>query len=124
MLQECFNVSQHRGEPRRRFFFDDCLQLYTWTDSQGRVVAFELAYDLWRDARAFRWQSECGMEHYRIDDGESKAFRKSVAILRPDRSRIDRRLREELLRRSVLLEPEVAVVVLRELDRFLADLEA
>jgi hypothetical protein len=119
MLQERPNVSQHRGEPRRRFFFDDYLQLYTWTDPQGRLVAFELAYDLWRDARAFRWQIERGMEHYRIDDGESRAFRKSVPILRPDRSHIDRRLRQEFLRRGVLLEPSVAAVVLWELDRFL-----
>lgn len=120
MLQERLNVNQHRGEPYRRFFFDDCFQLYTWTDPQGRVVAFELSYDLWRDARAFRWQIECGMEHYRIDDGESRAFRKSVAILLPDRSHINRHLREEFLRRGVLLEPGVGTVVLGELDRFLA----
>lgn len=120
MLLENPHINQLRGEPRRRFFFDDCLQLYTWTDPQGGIVAFELSYDLWRDARAFRWQAGCGMEHYRIDDGESRAFRKSVAILRPDPSRIDRRIREEFARRSGNMDAGILEAVLRELDRFLA----
>lgn len=119
MLREQPHVSQHRGEPRRRFFFDDYLQLYTWTDSQGRVVAFELSYDVWREARAFRWQLGCGMEHYRVDDGESRAFRKSVAILRPDHSHMDVHLGEEFLRRGGNLDPGLSAIVLRELDRFL-----
>ena len=57
----------------------------------------------------------------RIDAGESRVMRKGVAILLKDRSRIDPRIRDEFAGRSAGIDPEVARVVLAELDRGVDD---
>lgn len=46
MLSEFKDVSQHPGEPRRRYFLSDYFDLYVWEDKDKKFVGFQLCYDL------------------------------------------------------------------------------
>lgn len=120
MLNEYKEVRQHAGEAFRRLFWDDYLQLYLWFDDHQRIVGFELSYDLSDDFRAFRWNPDTGVVHYRVDDGESRAMKKGIPILRQDRSAVDPSVLAELVARSESLEPEIARLVTTKLEEFLA----
>ena len=120
MLNEYKEVRQHAGEAFRRLFWDDYLQLYVWFDDHQQIVGFELSYDLTDDFRAFRWNPDTGVVHYRVDDGESRAMKKGIPILRQDRSAVDRSIFAELVARSETLEPEIARLVTSKLEEFLA----
>jgi len=120
MLREHVGVRQHAGESHRRFFWDDYLQLYVWFDEDERIVGFELSYDLTSDYRAFRWKPADGVEHYRVDDGEGRAMKKAVPVMRVDRSGIDPDILVEFTARSESISPEISLLVKQRLREFLA----
>lgn len=120
MLKEYQGVRQHPGEATRRLFWDDYLQLYVWVSDPGEIVGFELSYDLQEDFRAFRWSPEAGIEHYRVDDGEGRALKKSVPVLNRDRASLDPAVLEEFIARSVALEGTITQLVASKLQDFLS----
>lgn len=120
MLKELRNPKQHPGEPCRRLFWDDYLQLCVWVDAQNAPLGFELSYDLAGDCRAFRCMPGPEVEHYAVDDGESRTLRKAIAILRVDRSRINHEIPHVFRCRSQDLEPVIAGLVQRTLEHYLA----
>lgn len=119
MLKEHRSVRQHAGESFRRLFWDEFLQLYVWFDESKQIVGFELVYDLADDYRAFRWRTDQGIEHYRVDDGESRAMKKAAPVLRMDRSAIEPGILAEYMARSEYLEPEITHLVTEKLQDFL-----
>ena len=52
MLAEVEHVRQRAGEPRRRWFASDDLDLIVWLDEADRFVGFQLCYDKGRSERA------------------------------------------------------------------------
>lgn len=119
MLREKLNVSQHPGEPRRRFFWDEYLQLYVWSDEHDRPIAFELSYDMRGQSRAFRWDPRRGTSHYRVDEGEGKPMKRASALLRADRASADPRITRDFQARSEGIDPQVAALVLEKLEEYL-----
>jgi hypothetical protein len=85
MLQEAKDVKQIEGENRRRWFWDETMDLTVWLDDQDGIAGFELCYDKDRDERALRWKREGGFIHERVDDGEGRPGRyKAAPVLVPD----------------------------------------
>ncbi|MFZ5562722.1 MAG: hypothetical protein ACOZBW_01615 [Thermodesulfobacteriota bacterium] len=70
MLYEIKKVSQHPGEPRRRWFFDHEIDLTVWFDPAGKIESFQLCYDKPGDPHALSWSRDGGYGHHRVDDGE------------------------------------------------------
>jgi hypothetical protein len=70
MLIEISNVSQPAGEPRRRWFVSDDLDLVVWCDESGRPSGFQLCYDKGLSERALTWQPDRGFTHTAVDDGD------------------------------------------------------
>lgn len=82
MLQEISQVKQIHGEPHRRWFSDDDLDLIVWLDERGEIIGFQLCYNKGDDQHALTWQREKGFSHNRVDDGEAKPGKpKSTPIL-------------------------------------------
>jgi hypothetical protein len=70
VLIEFQNVSQVPGEPRRRWFTSDDVDLVVWCDESGRATAFQLCYDKARSECALTWKPDRGFSHRAVDDGE------------------------------------------------------
>lgn len=70
MLRELRDVRQVAGEPKRRWFFCNEIDLVVWEEENGDVCGFQLAYDKHEDERSFSWHKERGFAHYVVDDGE------------------------------------------------------
>src|SRR5262249_52903563 len=69
-LIEFENVRQIPGEPRRRWFTCEDLELVVWCDESDAPIGFQLCYKNGGSEYAFTWKPECGFSHKRIDDGE------------------------------------------------------
>jgi hypothetical protein len=81
-LLEISNVSQPAGEPRRRWFVSDDLDLFVWYDESGRMNGFQLCYDKDRSEHALTWQPNCGFSHKAVDDGKRVGGKpKAIPIL-------------------------------------------
>jgi len=119
LLHELVNPRQHPGEPRRRLFWDDYIQLCVWFDHQDRQLGFELSYDLAGDCRALRCMPGPEVRHYAVDDGESRSLRKATPILRLDHSRIDHRIAGDFRNRSRDIDPDIAGQVQEQIERYL-----
>src|SRR5262245_35090667 len=80
------NVAQVPGEPLRRWFQDDQLDLSVWFSPDGAIVGVQLSYDKGTyTERALTWFKDRGYSHMRVDDGENQAGKyKMTPILVPD----------------------------------------
>ena len=73
-LTEFVRTRQIPGEPRRRWFHSDDLDLIVWCADSGSPTGFQLCYDKTRREQALTWTVRHGYEHAAVDDGESRAF--------------------------------------------------
>ena len=85
MFIETHNVHQIKGEPVRRWFTDNDLELIVWLDKQKRIIGFQLCYEINRKLKALTWHENGGYLHSGIDDGENKpGHHKATPVLIPD----------------------------------------
>jgi hypothetical protein len=86
MMNEIKGVRQHKGEHRRRWFFDREMDLTVWIDDDDRVIGFQILYDRPLDPHALTWFEGKGFFHNRVDDGKCPGTlsRKGTPILLPD----------------------------------------
>ena len=75
MLREIANVRQVEGEPRRRWFSDERLDLVVWEDEAQGIIGFQLCYDKQRDEHALTWIAGFGFSHGQVDAGEGRPGR-------------------------------------------------
>jgi len=85
-FHEIKDCRQVKGEPFRRWFSADQLDLIVWYDDKGAPSGFQLCYDNKRVEHALTWKPEIGFQHSAIDDGESNPGlqHKRTPILVPD----------------------------------------
>ena len=72
MLYEIKSIRQYEGESRRRWFFDNEVDLTVWVDEPDGIVGFQLCYDKIKSHHALTWRRDSGYSHNRVDDGESR----------------------------------------------------
>ena len=86
MLREVNEVQQVPGEPRRRWFASEALDLIVWEDADRRVTGFQLCYRVDDDEKALTWRAGRGFTHNRVDDGEGRPARHKMSpVLGPGR---------------------------------------
>jgi len=112
MLREIAAVRQHPGEPRRRWFSDERMDLIVWLDRRGAIVAFQLCYDRDHGEHAVTWQRGAGSRHDAVDDGEHPGRHKATPILVADGPFPAHRVRRELARRGRELDADLLAFVL------------
>lgn len=85
-LREITHTRQVPGEPRRRWFSSDALDLVVWFGDDGGIVGFQLCYDKLHAERALTWWARGHrLQHMAVDDGEPGGMRhKSSPVLVPD----------------------------------------
>jgi len=70
MLYEIKNVRQRKGEGKRRWFTDDFWDLFTWSDQDGFIDRFQLAYGKPDNERSLTWGAATGFKHTAVDSGD------------------------------------------------------
>jgi hypothetical protein len=69
MLREISETRQIRGEPRRRWFNSDAMDLYVWYDNEDAPLGFQLCYGKPNEERALTWFRPASYSHMRVDTG-------------------------------------------------------
>lgn len=85
-LSEVVPARQVPGEPERRWFTSEDVDLIVWCGADGAPIAFQLCYDRGPAERAVTWTPDGGLSHRRVDDGEGGGGLrfKATPILVPD----------------------------------------
>lgn len=71
MLSEIRSARSNPGEPPRRWFHSDRMDLFVWTLPNQKTVRFQLTYEALHEEKALTWDAEGGFTHDRIDSGIS-----------------------------------------------------
>jgi hypothetical protein len=71
MFYEIRGVKQEPGEPLRRWFQTDDMDLTVWMNGQD-LVRFQLSYNRHLGEKTVLWSSREGFSHHLIDDGEQE----------------------------------------------------
>lgn len=114
MLKE-HKTRQVAGEPLRRWFFDDSMDLIVWVDEDSTVLGFQLCYEFMRDDLAFTWKADSGYSNSTVDDGESSPEKNLSPILVRDRHFPKERVLKRFRSRSTDLDQEIRRQVLSRL---------
>lgn len=121
MLSEFKDVSQHAGEPRRRYFLSEYFDLYVWEDKDKRFVGFQLCYDKNNKERALSY-IDGAFTHRGIDSGEAVASENRTPILVADGAFDTNENLDRFIEESKNIDPEVAGYVIRMLKEYNARL--
>jgi hypothetical protein len=81
MLREIKGVLQDDPALRRRWFQDDYFDLFLWTDREGALQAFQLAYERGEREKVLSWERVAGYSHRRVASGEGSVFGKMTPLL-------------------------------------------
>jgi hypothetical protein len=112
MLREICDVRQVPGEPKRRWFSDETLDLIVWLDERQEILGFQLCYDKTGNQRALTWRRDGGYSHQRVDDGEWRPgkYKQSPILLADGRCDMTA-LAAEFSRRAQSIEPAIVAFV-------------
>ena len=115
MLREFPNIRQPEG---RRWFGDDYFDLIVWFDQQGKIIGFQLCYDLSGDEHALTWHEKTGFSHQRVDDGDLQRPFKATPILVADGPCDSAAIWRLFKERSSSMDEKVARFVLSKIAGF------
>jgi hypothetical protein len=118
MLREISETRQIRGEPRRRWFNSDAMDLYIWYDNDGAPLGFQLCYGKPNEERALTWFRPASYSHMRVDTGSADGLETGTPLLMLDGLFEPRPVRQEFARLDAHLPPDVTGLVLSRLDAF------
>ena len=114
MFREIANVRQVEGEPKRRWFVDDELELIVWFENK-KIVGFQLCYEKDKESKALTWHKNEGYLHSGIDDGD---LWKATPILVPDGVFDEERVEKRFASSSATLPDEIADFVKGKVAQF------
>ncbi len=116
-MKENTHVRQIAGEPRRRWFSSENLDLIVWLNDDDTFAGFELCYDKMCNERSIRWHAGEHFLHTAVDDGEQRPGKyKASPILVADGIFDARRIHSLLAGEAQSLPKDVADFVLRALE--------
>jgi hypothetical protein len=121
VLREIRNVRQVPGEPRRRWFTSETMDLIVWVDDTNGPTQLQLCYDKGRRRaeRALTWKQGSGYTHTAVDDGEAGNGRyKSTPILIADGGFNTERVGDLFLRDSTQLPTDIIYFVSRVIEEY------
>ena len=115
MLREITAVRQDDPGATRRWFQDDYFDLFLWVTPQGKVSAFQLAYERTRQERVLSWSETRGFTHSRVDSGENLPMSNMTPLLIADDACPIRVVCREFERRSATLDRPLRTFVTEKL---------
>ncbi len=119
MLGEVKHCRQVHGEPRRRWFTNESLDLIVWYNPDNTVYGFQLCYDKGKGERALTWVEGRGYTHRRVDTGEMYGMRTDsvTPVLVPDGHFAAADVAGRFLDSSQELETDLVALVIRHIEK-------
>ena len=119
MLKEITKVKQIQGEPSRRWFASEDMEIIVWNSDNVAPDGFQLCYRQGKEEKALTWISGRGFSHERIDNGEGNPTRRKMTpILIPDGSFEKGRIIEILKEESVAMDASIAEFVFKTIEKY------
>jgi hypothetical protein len=118
MLYEIQKVKQDPDGYHKRWFTDEYFDLFLWYDAQGKIAAFQLAYDKSHNERAITWKRKGGFMHTRVDDGEATADSTMSPILVSDGLFDNKSVADRFRESAAHIDASVTDFVYRKLLQF------
>ncbi len=84
MFREISEVKQIPGEPFRRWFSCETMDLFVWTNDSKKIVSYQLSYDKPYPEKALTWRAGRGFSHDDVDDGSRPGRHPASPILLAD----------------------------------------
>lgn len=82
MLREIGHIKQTSGQPFRRWFNDELLDLFVWQEKGGRITGFQLCFDKETDERALTYSEADGYSLHDVHTEESSLDMGSPVLTR------------------------------------------
>ena len=76
MLYEIKDIDQKDKDLRRKWFYDDKMDLLVWLYENNEVYGFQLCYIKGQEKHALTWFSEKGYSHNKVDESDNKIGRR------------------------------------------------
>jgi hypothetical protein len=119
MLRELTSTRQVSGEPIRKWFTGNDIDLILWYVPGDEIIGFQLCYGKGSDERALTWWKNKGFSHDKIDDGEGRPDNQKMSpILVPDGAFDKDKLLAHFRERSRELDPELVQFVAATIGRY------
>ncbi len=118
MFVEIPHVRQVTGDPNRKWFRSDAMDLIVWFSPKGAMKGFQLCYNRGPCEHALTWLEGKGSTHDRIDDGESWTRHKMTPILEADGALDKAALLKAFDAESANLAPEIKALVRQKVLEF------
>lgn len=107
MLREIPRIRQIDGEPQRRWFTSEHVELLVWINSTDQPIGFQLCHRDGGAEHAFTWQQSGELSYRSVDTGESTGMGpKSTPILRAN-GKADLSMLKQLFERVAANVPRV-----------------
>ena len=118
MLREIPETRQIRGEPRRRWFNSDAMDLYVWYDNEDAPLGFQLCYGKPNAERALTWFRPASYSHMRVDHGGPFGGRGQTPLLVADGLFDPATVSTQFARLAAELPEDVRGLVATRIDAF------
>lgn len=116
MMKEIPNISQYEGEPFRRWFWSEKIDLTVWYENES-IVGFQLCYKQHTEEKALTWKADSGFTHDTVDDGENvQGGIKQTPILVPDGAFDNDRISAWFKAEAGNLDPDLTAFVFDKLQ--------
>jgi len=70
-LSEFTHTGQHHGEPFRRWFMNQQMDLIVWFDACNEPISFQFCFDKPEAEKSLMWSAEYGYLFMAVDDGDN-----------------------------------------------------
>jgi len=117
MLRESKSVVQNKGEPFRRWFFDDTFDILVWFNDRRAPVGFQLTYPTDDGDRVLTLFPHGELTHNSVDEGDNGMKHNMVDLLAPDGHFAIDRVLPEFYRRAEKLDFESFSIVVNGMKR-------
>ncbi len=116
MLREFPHPRQNPGDPFRRVFSSEDMDLFVWYGPDGAFIGFQLCYDTGRNPRALTYENGAYF-HSGIDQGESDPRKNRSPMLTVDGKFAKQAVLERFAAVSVEIDPAVTRYLMECLQR-------
>ncbi len=110
LMHEIRKVRQNKGEPFRRWFFSNDLDLVVWY-KDNTIYGFQLCYDVQGNQRALTWFIDKGFTHNKVDEGDTVPGKPKTAILLPDGIFDNVKIANQFEKASIRIDANVREIV-------------
>ena len=118
MFREINGVKQIPGEPFRRWFSCESMDLFVWTNENNTIVSYQLSYDKPHPEKALSWSVERGFSHDNVDDGSRPGRHPGSPILVADGEFSARRVLELFQVNAGPLEGDLREFIVSGISRY------